>query len=115
MQDLAKRIESFQGQWPESNTQTPKQIAEAGFYYTGKKNQGTFIWEEAKIKKFSKFHHDFFNWLVEACHIGIILHRILNFDWRNWYQMCSWKKKIKIDFALQVKKMLYGAIIVMAD
>ena len=43
MQDLAKRIESFQGQWPESNTQTPKQIAEAGFYYTGKKNQGTFI------------------------------------------------------------------------
>lgn len=36
MQDLAKRIESFQGQWPESNTQTPKQIAEAGFYYTGK-------------------------------------------------------------------------------
>lgn len=43
MQDLAKRIESFQGQWPESNTQTPKQIAEAGFYYTGKNNRKAFF------------------------------------------------------------------------
>lgn len=34
MQDLSKRLETFTN-WPTSNTQTPKQVAEAGFYFTG--------------------------------------------------------------------------------
>lgn len=34
MQDLSKRLETFKN-WPTSNTQTPKQVAEAGFYFTG--------------------------------------------------------------------------------
>ena len=110
MQDLAKRIESFQGQWPESNTQTPKQIAEAGFYYTGKTKQGIFILVEVKIKKFSKYYHDFLNWLVEASKRDYFAQKFSKLLSNE-----TWKKKIKIDFALQVKKMLSGAIIVMAD
>jgi hypothetical protein len=37
MQDFNRRLESFKtDKWPSSITQTPKQIAEAGFYFTGK-------------------------------------------------------------------------------
>ena len=80
MQDLAKRIESFQGQWPQSNTQTPKQIAEAGFYYTGKTKQGIFIWVEVKIKKFSKYFHDFFKLISGSIKKGLFCTEILKTD-----------------------------------
>ncbi|XP_061176039.1 uncharacterized protein LOC133184990 [Saccostrea echinata] len=39
MQDFNRRLESFKtDQWPSSITQTPKQIAEAGFYFTGEED-----------------------------------------------------------------------------
>ncbi|XP_062615881.1 uncharacterized protein LOC134277573 [Saccostrea cucullata] len=39
MQDFNRRLESFQtDKWPSSITQTPKQIAEAGFYFTGEED-----------------------------------------------------------------------------
>lgn len=38
MQNLSKRFETFTN-WPTTNTQTPKQVAEAGFYFTGKMMQ----------------------------------------------------------------------------
>ncbi|XP_062611236.1 baculoviral IAP repeat-containing protein 7-A-like isoform X2 [Saccostrea cucullata] len=39
MQDFNRRLESFQTEkWPSSITQTPKQIAEAGFYFTGEED-----------------------------------------------------------------------------
>lgn len=37
MQELSKRFETFTN-WPTTNTQTPKQVAEAGFYFTGEED-----------------------------------------------------------------------------